>query len=75
MFFLAWFHCLVYFRLLRHSPEVKGPEDVQDAVRGKRGEMIFLLALGSKGMGSNEEGAQSHVLLVVHPELLLRVKF
>lgn len=31
----------------------------------ERGEMIFLLALGPKGSGANEEGAQSHVLLVV----------
>lgn len=36
--------------------------------------MIFPLASGPKGGEANEEGAGSHVLLLVHPELPLRVK-
>lgn len=38
---------------------------------GGGGGIFFFWPLGS---GANEEGAGSHVLLLVQPELLLRVK-
>lgn len=41
---------------------------------GERRDAFFPLASGPKGSGANEEGAGSHVLSPVRPELLLRVK-
>lgn len=59
MFFLAWFHHLVYFRALHRALEVKG---LRMGRVWQWGEMIFLLALGPKGSRTNEEGAESHAL-------------
>lgn len=78
MFFFSRFHCPVYFKLLRHSLEVKGPRTQrvlwERRERNREGGWFFLWPLGQRAAEANEEGAGSHVRLLVHPELLLWVK-
>lgn len=72
MLFFARFHFPVYFKVLRHSSEVKGLR--MESVLWERKRWLFLWLLGQRAVGANEEGAGRRVLLLVHAELLLGVK-
>lgn len=88
MFFFGRFNCSVYLKLLRHWLEVKGPrmermmcrggererQRETETEKGRHDTFLFLCPVVQRAAGVNEEGAGSHVLLLVQPQLLLRVK-
>lgn len=66
MFFLGRFHCPVYFKLLRHSLEVKGPrmERVLWVSEGERRRRFFLWPVGQRaeGLMRKEQGVMCYRL-------------